>query len=462
MPVQTQLQIRRDTAANWTSVNPTLAGGEWGLETDTRQYKIGDGATAWNSLGYQLGPLLDEEIATDPTGAYFDGTGLRLYGVISNFASAPDSAALDITGDIDIRVKVALDDWTPQFTNVLISKSFGNVDRAYNFYVGTTGTLAIQWSSDGGTTNLFTAISTIATGFTDGSTKWVRVTLDVDNGASGRDIKFYTSDDGTNWTQLGNTVTQAGTTSIFASAALLQIGVRGAGGVATASADFANGTFYRAQVLNGIGGTTAFDADFSAVPADSFAFTESSANAATVTLTTTRYSFGLPNMTITGTTTLATQANRTWYTPFTVRNKPITLKHFALEAQAAPASNSTTRVAIYYADNQGQPTGNKIIDSGAITVASAAAAIYRVRLTPTILNPGNYLLALNSSVSFTARVWLGNTLTLAPNTLGANVVDQYYVAETLSGGVFPTTGTKWNTRNTANAAFKDFALLGWS
>ena len=44
------IQMRRDTAAAWTSANPTLAQGELGLETDTTYYKIGNGSTAWNSL----------------------------------------------------------------------------------------------------------------------------------------------------------------------------------------------------------------------------------------------------------------------------------------------------------------------------------------------------------------------------------------------------------------------------
>jgi len=47
-----KIQIRRDTAANWTSADPTLAQGEWGLETDTKKLKLGDGATAWASLAY--------------------------------------------------------------------------------------------------------------------------------------------------------------------------------------------------------------------------------------------------------------------------------------------------------------------------------------------------------------------------------------------------------------------------
>jgi len=46
------IKLRRDTAANWTQVNPTLASGEPGLETDTRKIKYGDGSTAWNSLNY--------------------------------------------------------------------------------------------------------------------------------------------------------------------------------------------------------------------------------------------------------------------------------------------------------------------------------------------------------------------------------------------------------------------------
>ena len=52
MPVQTRIQNRRDTAANWTSTNPTLGSGEIGVETNTGKFKIGDGSTAWTSLLY--------------------------------------------------------------------------------------------------------------------------------------------------------------------------------------------------------------------------------------------------------------------------------------------------------------------------------------------------------------------------------------------------------------------------
>lgn len=47
-----RIQFRRGTAAEWTSANPTLAAGELGYETDTTKFKLGDGSTAWTSLGY--------------------------------------------------------------------------------------------------------------------------------------------------------------------------------------------------------------------------------------------------------------------------------------------------------------------------------------------------------------------------------------------------------------------------
>ena len=50
-----RVQVRKDTASNWTSANPTLASGEFGFETDTGKLKTGDGSTAWTSLGYTGG-----------------------------------------------------------------------------------------------------------------------------------------------------------------------------------------------------------------------------------------------------------------------------------------------------------------------------------------------------------------------------------------------------------------------
>lgn len=47
-----EIQVRRGAASVWTSVNPTLGQGEFGLETDTDNLKIGNGTSAWTSLAY--------------------------------------------------------------------------------------------------------------------------------------------------------------------------------------------------------------------------------------------------------------------------------------------------------------------------------------------------------------------------------------------------------------------------
>jgi len=69
--VNVQMQQRRDTAAGWTSANPTLLQGELGFETDTKKVKIGDGSTAWSGLAYYAGfsisayPLAAADIASN-------------------------------------------------------------------------------------------------------------------------------------------------------------------------------------------------------------------------------------------------------------------------------------------------------------------------------------------------------------------------------------------------------------
>jgi hypothetical protein len=71
------IQVRRDTAAVWTAVNPVLASGEQGLETDTLKSKFGNGTTAWNSLSYYI----DQDAITAATSA------------ANTAATAADSAA---------------------------------------------------------------------------------------------------------------------------------------------------------------------------------------------------------------------------------------------------------------------------------------------------------------------------------------------------------------------------------
>jgi YD repeat-containing protein len=59
-----KIQVRRGTAAQWTTANPVLAVGERGYETDTKREKIGDGVTSWISLPY----LIDDASAKNTYG----------------------------------------------------------------------------------------------------------------------------------------------------------------------------------------------------------------------------------------------------------------------------------------------------------------------------------------------------------------------------------------------------------
>ena len=55
------VQLKRGSASGWSSKNPTLLRGEVGLEMDTKKFKVGDGATAWNDLEYWV----DIEVALE-------------------------------------------------------------------------------------------------------------------------------------------------------------------------------------------------------------------------------------------------------------------------------------------------------------------------------------------------------------------------------------------------------------
>jgi len=182
------------------------------------------------------------------------GKALDLPGASGDFAHTPDSASASVTGDIDIRVHAAADDWVPATPQALEAKWTGSGNqRSYLLRLENNGTLRFYWSNDGATT--ISLPSTAATGFTNGEAGHVRVTLDVDNGASGNDLKFYTSTDGVTWTQLGTTVTTAGTTSIYDSTSLLTVGADADTGIY----ERFTGEIYSAQVYDGIDGTLVAD-----------------------------------------------------------------------------------------------------------------------------------------------------------------------------------------------------------
>ena len=66
--IKAQMKQRRDTKANWAATNPVLLDGELGIVSDDPNlYKVGDGATAWNSLPFRgFDGTLAQELGTSP------------------------------------------------------------------------------------------------------------------------------------------------------------------------------------------------------------------------------------------------------------------------------------------------------------------------------------------------------------------------------------------------------------
>ena len=82
----TRIQIRRDTATNWSSANTILAQGEMALETDTGKLKVGDGTTAWGALDYSLDPV---GATGRVTGADASNVSTKLYSPTANVVLEP-------------------------------------------------------------------------------------------------------------------------------------------------------------------------------------------------------------------------------------------------------------------------------------------------------------------------------------------------------------------------------------
>jgi hypothetical protein len=191
-----------------------------------------------------------------------------------------DSAALSITGDLDVRVDMEiLTDSTRLWTtgNFDIISKFRNIDtdRSWSLIV-VAGKLRLYWFSLGTVASVRMAESSVALPSPTKGRRAVRFTLDVNNGAAGADVRFYTSDtiDGT-WTQLGTTQTSAGTTSIFDGAAWVRAGANP--DVSTYSWGVtAAATIRKAEIRNGIGGTVVASPDFTTQPLDPVPFALSS------------------------------------------------------------------------------------------------------------------------------------------------------------------------------------------
>lgn len=187
----------------------------------------------------------DSYLAT--TGTTASGTG----------ASTPDAAALDITGDIDIRLDATLDNWMASGSVELAGKGAVAGNQRSWLLLMRNRRLHFEWSTAG--TSTIEKDSTVELPPLPSGRMAVRVTLDVNNGAAGNTVTFYTAQTLAGpWVQLGDPVITAGTTSIFNSSAALRVG-EGWSDLGFASS---SGKIHKFELRNGLGGSAVANPDF--------------------------------------------------------------------------------------------------------------------------------------------------------------------------------------------------------
>lgn len=175
---------------------------------------------------------------------------VALDGTDGNEITTPTNTAFNVT-DLDLRIEIALDDWARQQNLAARFLATGD-QRSWGLYLAGTGQLAFHWSATG-TSTLITRFSTVPMTAYNGQRLALRVTLDVDNGAGGYELRFYTGRtvDDTEWTLLGDPIVGGATTAVFGAAAPIELGDMT--GIALPAMI---GKAYALKLLNGIGGTT--------------------------------------------------------------------------------------------------------------------------------------------------------------------------------------------------------------
>jgi hypothetical protein len=443
---------------------PTPATGMLRFNSDSAKFEGYDGS-AWDAIaglptGGTTGQVLAKASGTDydaawsstalvdgaarplnTAGAFLDGTtGLIMSGVVNNFATIPDAAYLDPTSTFEVIAHV-----TPR-SNTGFNWVFGTLS------LGNQGPVQVLNSS--GQWRVFAESTTDSTDQTNlgavtlNTDVWIRVSFVRDNGSSQSQIDFFTGSDGVNW---GTPVTRTFTefVDIRPWTQNPRIG-NGNGGNAGW-----NGDVYR--LIYEVDGVVQLDVDFAAQTADALAFTESSTNAATVSINTTRYTVGIPNSGFVSVGTESVAANRDYFEPFTLTASTV-VDLLTFEVTTAPASTATVHAAIYAATGDYQPTGAPLAVFGGVSVATSVAAVYSEQITPVTLPPGAYVLAFNSSLLFTARSMRRPAELI--HTLGTNPI-LATTRKNRTNAAFPTPSAGWSERTTSTVGKNTFAVLRW-
>jgi hypothetical protein len=153
MPAQTVIQIRRDTAANWESTDPTLASGEIGFDTTNNQIKIGNGSDEWTVLDYASGGsgsiTVSETAPAEPAEGdlWFNSTNALTYIYYDSFWVDLAPAIAGPAGPIG-ESGIVVQDEAPTDTDVLWLDSDDPADAVAVPAGGTTGQVLAKATGD--------------------------------------------------------------------------------------------------------------------------------------------------------------------------------------------------------------------------------------------------------------------------------------------------------------------------
>lgn len=214
-----------------------------------------------------------------PLRVFTGPNGLWLPGTAGDYASTPDTAAIRVTGNLEVRVGFRPTAWPP--VNVdgynALAGRVANASTNFSFLLSldSDGRALLEWSTNGST--IVGELSTDPLSAVAGQEFFLKAELDVDIGGTQHGVFFSvgSSIDGP-WTLIDSLVS-GGTTSVFAGTSPLEVGSAegGTGGLF-------NGIVSAVRLLNGLGGTEVANPDFELEEAGATSFTDDAGRVWTV------------------------------------------------------------------------------------------------------------------------------------------------------------------------------------
>lgn len=399
----------------------------------------------------------------DPTALFLDGSNnvilwedwsgnsatnaLCLNGVAGNYASTPDSPNIPV-GDMTIQVDVAANTYIPAGTISFVAHDPGATNRSFVFgLAGGASSLTMRFviSVNG------TAQSAVNSNAIVGISDFQRVILRVMRRASDGLCTFsYSTDGGGSFTSAGSFVTTSG--NLFDSTGALEIGAASVGTTNSASA-----RIYRATIWSDLTQTSlAYDVNFGAVAKLATSFTESSANAATVTVNST----GDTGARVAGERDLyqGTSTKRPAYTTAVGRSRLFMTFDGADDYLKAPSFNMPQPATYYFVGQQITWTNGDALFDGDVT--TSRNALVQSGLTPALVITAGSATASNTNLALRVTAIIVSVFNQTLSFMGVNRT----TPSTGSAGAAPangfTLGSNFTGASAANIRVQEVAVYG--